>query len=148
MSEINYIEGWPQPYPLLDAEPYWSALQESRLTYQVCGSCEQAVWPAHSFCPHCGVQALEWKESCGRGTVYSFSTVMRGPTQTWASIVPYTVGFIQMEEGYYLFSQINGAPEDIAIGKAVQVEFQLRGKQNLPVFDLAEGIARPAGTER
>lgn len=138
MSEINYVDGWPQPYPQLDAQPYWAALQERRVTYQRCNDCQQAVWPAHSFCPHCGAQPdqLQWQESSGRGTVYSYSTVMRGPTPAWASIAPYTVGFIQMEEGYYLFSQINGKPEDVQIGKPVQVQFLQRGDQMLPVFEM------------
>jgi uncharacterized OB-fold protein len=137
MSETTHIDGWPQPYPQLDAEPYWAALQERRLTYQHCTACEQAVWPAHSFCPHCGAQRqrLQWRESSGRGTVYSHSTVMRGATPAWAAIAPYTVGFIEMAEGYYLFSQINSRPEDIRIGQHVQVQFLQRGRQILPVFD-------------
>lgn len=137
MSEIHYVDGWPQPYPQLDAEPYWAALKEQRLTYQRCSGCRQAVWPAHSFCPHCGAQELEWQDSSGRGTVYSYSTVMRGPTKAWASIAPYTVGFIEMEEGYHLFSQINGPHENLRIGLPVQVRYLQRGNQTLPVFDLA-----------
>lgn len=139
MSEIHYVDGWPQPYAQLDAEPYWAALKEERLTYQHCNGCQQAVWPAHSYCPHCGGDKaqLEWRESAGRGTVYSFSTVMRGPTKAWASIAPYTVGFIEMAEGYYLFSQINGRPEDMRIGQSVQVRYLQRGEQVLPVFDAA-----------
>ena len=136
MSEIHYVDGWPQPYPLLDAVPYWAALQEQRLTYQRCNGCHDPVWPAHAICPHCGSQDLAWQASSGRGTVYSYSTVMRGPTPAWQSIAPYTVGFIQMEEGYYLFSQINGKPEDIGIGKSVRVQFIRRGNQVLPVFDM------------
>lgn len=138
MSDINYIDGWPQPYAQLDAEPYWAALQQERLTYQRCNTCQQAVWPAHSFCPHCGAEPsqLAWRDSTGHGTVYSFSTVMRGPTPAWAAIAPYTVGFIQMDEGYYLFTQINGQPQDIQIGRPVQVAYLRRGQQILPVFDL------------
>lgn len=138
MSEIHYVDGWPQPYAQLDAEPYWAALQEGRLTYQRCSHCQHAVWPAHSFCPHCGAQELAWHESSGRGTVYSYSTVMRGPTKAWASVAPYTVGFIEMAEGYHLFSQINGKPEDIQIGKPVQVGYLQRGHQILPVFDMTD----------
>ncbi|MES2484106.1 MAG: OB-fold domain-containing protein [Pseudomonadota bacterium] len=140
MSDINYVDGWPQPYPQLDAVPYWAALQERRLTYQHCSACNQAVWPAHSRCPHCGADSscLAWRESSGRGTVYSFSTVMRGPTPAWAAIAPYTVGFIEMEEGYHLFSQINGQPQDMRIGKPVSVRFVARGDQMLPVFDMTD----------
>ena len=94
------------------------------------------MWPAHSFCPHCGAQELAWHASSGRGKVYSYSTVMRGPTKAWASIAPYTVGFIEMDEGYYLFSQIDGKPEDMQIGRPVQVRYLQRGNQTLPVFDM------------
>ncbi|WP_326536588.1 Zn-ribbon domain-containing OB-fold protein [Pseudorhodoferax sp.] len=134
MSAIAYVDGWPQPYPLPAAEPYWQALQQQRLTYQHCTACSQTVWPAHSHCPHCGRQTLEWRESSGRGTVYSFSTVMRGPTPAWQAIVPYTVGFVRMAEGHYLFTQIEGDPKTIAIGQPVAVRFVQRGDQTLPVF--------------
>jgi len=135
--EIKYVDGWPQPYRLPDAEPYWKALQSRQLTYQKCHACNDAVWPPHSLCPHCGAESLQWEQASGRGRVYSYSTVLRGPTAAWAEIAPYTVGFIEMEEGYYLFSQINAAaPEDIKIGAPVTLEFIERGEQILPIFSL------------
>lgn len=134
MSETQSRGGWPQPYRLPDAEPYWQSLGQEQLTYQHCAACEQAVWPPHSHCPHCGARSLAWKESRGRGTVYSFSAVMRGPTPVWAAIVPYTVGFVQMEEGYCLFTQIDAPAESIRIGQPVRVRYVQRGGQVLPVF--------------
>src|SRR6476660_6129845 len=99
MSVPNYSpEGWPQPYRLLDSEPYWEGLAAGRITYQRCAACAEAVWPPHSFCPHCGSKSMQWQEARGHGTLYSFSTVMRGPSPVWAGIVPYTVGFVQMDE--------------------------------------------------
>jgi uncharacterized OB-fold protein len=125
---------WPQPYRLLDAEPYWAALEDHRLTFQRCRTCRDAVWPAHSFCPHCGAAELTWEESSGRGTVWSFSTIMRGPTAVWTAIVPYTVGFVRLDEGYHLFTQIEAHPEDVVIGMPVKARFVRRGDQTLPVF--------------
>ncbi len=138
MIEIHTTDGWPQPYPQLDAGPYWAALRKQRLTYQRCKACDHAVWPAHSFCPHCDAdnEQLEWSDSSGQGAVYSFSTVMRGPTPVWAAITPYTVGFITLAEGYNLFSQINGRPEDVYIGRSVHVRYVHRGAHTLPVFDV------------
>ena len=136
MSSIEYVDGWPQPYRLPDAEPYWKALNEGRLTYQRCDECQEAVWPAHSACPHCGSRRLAWHEASGRGTLYSFSTVVRGPTPAWQAISPYHVGFVEMPEGYYLFSQIEARAEDLAVGKPVRVRFIQRGSQTLPVFAL------------
>jgi uncharacterized OB-fold protein len=136
MSETHSHAGWPQPYRLLDAEPYWQGLEQELLKYQRCTSCALAVWPAHSHCPHCASRALAWEVSSGRGTLYSFSTVMRGPTSVWTSIVPYTVGFVEMAEGYYLFAQIDGSPEAMQVGKPARVRFDRRGAQVLPIFVL------------
>ncbi len=129
--------GWPQPYRLMDAAPYWAALQEERLTFQKCDDCAEAVWPPHKYCPTCHSEALTWQESVGRGTIYSFSVVHRAPTPVWAAITPYTVGFVLMDDGYALFGQIEGDPGQIAIDKRVTVGFLRRGEQKLPVFELA-----------
>ncbi|WP_175997584.1 Zn-ribbon domain-containing OB-fold protein [Burkholderia stabilis] len=134
MTETHSPNAWPQPYRLLDAQPYWDALAEERLTFQRCTACSEAVWPAHSFCTHCGATSLDWTEASGRGEIYSHSTITRGPTPVWAEIVPYTVGFIRMDEGYYLFVQIDAPPETIRIGQPVEVRFVQRGEQKLPVF--------------
>ncbi|MFD5121946.1 Zn-ribbon domain-containing OB-fold protein [Streptomyces sp. NPDC058385] len=134
MTDAKALNDWPQPYRLMDAEPYWQALSDEQLTFQRCADCEQAVWPAHSLCTHCGSPELSWEQSGGRGTIYSFSTIMRGPTPVWSGIAPYTVGFVQLDEGYYLFTQIEGDPADIGIGKEVSVRFVQRGEQKLPVF--------------
>jgi len=134
MSETPSRTGWPQPYRLPDAEPYWSALQQQQLKYQRCAGCTLPVWPAHSHCPHCGSRSLNWETSSGRGTIYSYSTVARGPTPVWAEITPYTVGFVMLDEGYYLFAQIEGLPDEMRIGKPVQARFERRGEQMLPIF--------------
>jgi uncharacterized OB-fold protein len=127
-------DGWPQPYGLPDAEPYWEGLAAGEIRYQHCTACSQPVWPAHSFCPHCGGGRPEWRVSKGRGAIYSFSTVVRGPTPAFASIAPYTVGFIEMEEGYFLFAQIEGTDEALRIGADVEAKLIQRGDQKLPVF--------------
>jgi len=134
MSQTQTHDGWPQPYRLPAAEPYWQALDQEQLNYQCCTRCQLAVWPAHSHCPHCGAASLAWRTSSGRGKVYSFSTVMRGPTPVWQGIAPYTVGFVEMEEGYFLFTQFEAGTEAIQVGSPVRARFVRRGAQTLPVF--------------
>lgn len=136
--EIEYVDGFPQPYPLLDAAPYWQALERGELTYQRCADCDTAVWPAKSHCPDCGGTALSWQQSAGRGKLYSYSTVTRGPTPAWQAIAPYTVGFVAMDEGYHLFTQIDGDPDHMRIDRPVVVHFVKRGRQSLPIFRFAD----------
>ncbi|MYX42956.1 hypothetical protein GTW59_18080 [Streptomyces sp. SID89] len=136
MTEAKALNDWPQPYRLMAAEPYWQALSEEQLTFQRCADCARAVWPVHTYCTHCGSAGLSWERSGGHGTVYSYSTILRGPTPVWAGIAPYTVGFVEMDEGYFLFTQIEGDPDDIEIGKEVTVRYVQRGEQKLPVFTM------------
>ena len=55
----------------------------------------------------------------------------------FAAIAPYTVGFVEMDEGYFLFTQIEGPPESMQIGNRVQAHMIERGGQALPVFTQA-----------
>ncbi|MFT3660479.1 MAG: OB-fold domain-containing protein [Gordonia sp. (in: high G+C Gram-positive bacteria)] len=125
---------WPQPYPLMDAEPYWAALADERITFQRCDACGETLWPARKFCVRCDSTDLTWHDAAGTGEVWSHSTVMRGPTPTWQAIAPYTVGFIAMDEGYQLFAQIDEPADEIAIGRRVRARFVQRGEATLPVF--------------
>jgi uncharacterized OB-fold protein len=136
MTNTDAANDWPQPYRLLDAQPYWDAASAERLTFQRCPACEAAVWPANSCCPHCGAGSLRWEESRGHGTIYSYSTIVRGPTPVFSAIAPYTVGFVHLDEGYFLFAQIDAEPETIEIGQEVAVGFVQRGAQKLPTFTL------------
>ncbi|MBV6759826.1 OB-fold domain-containing protein [Rhodococcus opacus] len=82
--------------------------------------------------------ASSWTQSTGSGTIYSYSTNMCGPTPVWATIVPYTVGFAEMNGGYTLFAQIGGESDAIAIGNPVTTRFVQRGEQKLPVFTMTD----------
>jgi hypothetical protein len=121
----------------LDGQPYWAAAREGRLLFQRCRGCGAAVWQPRAVCPECLAGELAWEESRGQGTVYSFSTVHRAPTAAWAAKVPYTLGIVQLREGYYLFSEIVGPPDLMQIGAAVTVWFdRLDDEVTLPKFIL------------
>ena len=47
----------------------------SPLHYQRCDACGRAIHPPRVLCPGCGGRELVWRESAGRGTVYSATTV-------------------------------------------------------------------------
>lgn len=134
MTQVATHDGWPQPYNLPDAQPYWEGLAAGEIRFQHCQACKQPVWPAHSFCPHCEGTDIVWQRANGNATLYSFSTIMRGPTPVWQGIAPYTVGFVEMEEGYYLFAQIDIPDSELKIGARLKAKLVLRGAQQLPIF--------------
>src|SRR5262249_11685975 len=80
------LPGFPEP----DSEPFWQATREHRLLYQVRPATGEPVfYPRRST-----VDELEWRESAGSGTIYSFTVIRQHGQPYFRGRVPYVVGFI------------------------------------------------------
>ena len=125
MSDSYYDKGLGGGRNTLDARQFWDAAQEGRLLVQKCGSCGEYVFPPQDICAYCWAEDLEWTEASGNGRVHSFSTIHVGVHSTWADEVPYTVAFVQLEEGPYLVSTlVDCEPEDVEMGMPMEVTFR------------------------
>ena len=137
MSDSTPATGRPQtplPQPTQLSKPYWEACREGRLTVQRCKSCDGYVFIPQHCCGTCLSEDLEWVESSGKGTLYSFTTVYRPQQPTFE--VPYTVIVVELEEGYYMLSNLIGVePDEIKIGTPLEVFFEERSEEiSLPFF--------------
>ena len=124
----------PLPRPTKLSKPYWEACRAGKLTVQQCEDCEALIFIPQPCCENCLSENLTWIESAGRGTLYSFTTVHR-PQQPVFD-VPYTVVVVELDEGYYMLSNLIGVePEDVKIGMLLEVFFEERSKEiTLPMF--------------
>ena len=114
---------------------FFAALGEGRFELQHCAGCARAVFYPRVHCPHCGADALEWREASGRGTVYATSVVRRRPEQG----PPYNVALIDLAEGPRMMSRVEGlAPEAVRIGMAVTASVDRSGETPMVVFRPAE----------
>ncbi len=138
MSETRGIP-LPRPTPL--SEPHWAGCREGRLRVQRCLDCGGHIFIPQPVCTHCTSDALEWVDSTGRGTVYSFTTVHRPPRPEFD--VPYTVAIIELDEGFHMLTNlVDCAPEGIRIGMEVVVEFRRMSDEiTLPMFKPLRGGA-------
>ena len=137
-SIINEGFQRPVPVPTEISEPYWASCRDGRLTYQRCGICGTAVFPPQAFCPRQLHLALDWQESAGLGSVYSFTIVER--PQTPAFRTPYVVAIVSLDEGYEMMTNIVDCdPADVRTGMRVQVKFEpVTEEISLPCFRPAE----------
>lgn len=86
---------------------------EGRLLFQRCERCGTAVYPARVLCPRCGSRELAWRESGGRGTVYSVTVVHRRDER-------YDVALVDLDEGFRVMTEVVGVdPDAVRIGMAV-----------------------------
>jgi uncharacterized OB-fold protein len=124
----------PLPRPTPVSRPFWEGARRGELLVQKCQDCGNLVHIPHVACTRCLSPNLEWVQSSGKGTVYSYTIVWR--PQMPAFKVPYAVGIIELEEGWHMLSNIIDCPvEDVKVGMPVEVVFQKESEEiTLPRF--------------
>lgn len=114
----------PSPSPQINVEtkPFWDATAEGKLLLPRCDGCDAVVWYPRAFCPECSSFDVTWVEASGRGTIYSFTINRRG--QGDYRDLAYVVAYVELEEGPRVLTNIvDGDPEQLQVGQAVQVVF-------------------------
>ena len=119
------------------SRPFWEAAARQRLVRTVCDVCSTNFFVPQIACVRCHSEAWTYQESSGRGTVSTFTVVHRAPTSDHQP--PYIVAVIDLDEGWYMMSNIVGCPhESVRIGQRVEVDFHSRADGVvLPVFRLS-----------
>ena len=121
----------------LDTRDFWLATKHRELRYQRCGSCQTIVFHPRRHCTGCVNSDLEWLASEGRGTVYSYSIVRKSYHPFFRDKTPYTVAFIDLDEGLRLLSNVTGIGDpltDVTIGMSVEVEWEEHEDLCIPLF--------------
>jgi len=102
-----------------ELEAHFAALAQGRLLLPRCRRCGVVIWYPRAFCPNCGHSDVEWFESAGRGTIYSFTVVHRG-NGVYANAVPYVLAYVELVEGARVLTNIVGPIEQVRIGLVVE----------------------------
>lgn len=147
-AEMDWAHGTPimiGPWMLGYGDPspetigYWEGVAERKLLLKECTRCGRFSHPRRLFCLECRNDEFRWTEARGTGTIYTFSKVDRGPTESFQSETPYTVGLIELAEGVYFCSRVLAADQDtISIGAPVTLDWaEVSSFGVLPVFRLA-----------
>ena len=105
---------------------YEACLERGVLAFQACARCSAAIFPPRGRCSRCGADALTWRASAGRATVYS--TTVLTPRDRAA----YAVVLVDLDEGYRMMSRIDDS--DVAIDECVTVEIAQVDGRALPLF--------------
>jgi uncharacterized OB-fold protein len=127
--------GRPLPHPTELSAPHWEGAKHRRLMVQRCAACGAYNFIPRHTCTECFTDRLDWVESSGRGVVYSYTVIHRAPHPSFET--PYCAAIIQLDEGWYMLSNIVGsAMAEIAVGRRAKVDFLDLGDVTLPVFRL------------
>lgn len=127
--------GIPLPRPTALSKPHWEGCREGVLRVQRCRRCEVYVFIPQPACPECLGGALEWTESSGLGTIYSYTIVHRPQQPSFET--PYVPIIAELEEGWFMLSNLlrRNLAEPIEIGLPIEVAFEpMSDEITLPFF--------------
>lgn len=140
MTAPSYNLPLPSPQPEWDF--YWEKAKAHELWLMHCDDCDSTYFYPRPICPSCFSRKTRWVQSSGRGTLYAFAIVHRGPMPAFNDVVPYVTAYVELEGGARLptnLVEVAPDPEKIKIGMAVEVVFDdVTAEVTLPKF-------RPAG---
>lgn len=134
--------GRPVPLPTTWSQRFWDSLGEGQFLLQRCGDCAEYQGYPKVFCTSCYSDNLEWVESSGLGTVYTYTTIVANPPSAFAEDLPYTLAIVTLDEGpRFLARLVDVAPQDVRCDLAVELVLQqVDADHVMPAF-------RPAQTE-
>jgi hypothetical protein len=125
----------PLPRPTELSQPHWDGCRAGVLRVQRCRACGAHVFIPQPLCTGCFSDGLEWVDSAGVGTVYSFTVVHRAPHPGFET--PYVVAIVTLDEGFEMLANLACEPASVAIGRRVRVAFRALSQAiSLPEFVL------------
>lgn len=126
-----------KPLPVVQpwSQKFWEGTSEGKFLIQHCKDCDSNIFYPRKFCPECWSGNLDWIEASGKGRVMTFSTAVSMVEPRFMDELPYTLAYIDLDEGIRIMSKIiDCAPQDIKIGMRVEVVFKERENFMLPYF--------------
>jgi uncharacterized OB-fold protein len=105
--------------------PFWEALKRHELRLQKCEDCGALRYIPAEICPRCASQACAWTPVSGRGRIYTYTVIHRGPTPAYQAEAPYVIAHVELDEGPRVISNLVGCdPAEVRIGMPVEVLFE------------------------
>ncbi|MBV1906976.1 MAG: Zn-ribbon domain-containing OB-fold protein [Pseudomonadales bacterium] len=119
----------------LDTKDFWTATKQNEFRYQQCDSCATVIFYPRRHCTGCTSGKLQWKVSAGKGTVYTYSVVRQSYHPFFRTVAPYTVAWIDLDEGPRILSNVIGiSADEVSIGLRVQIEWEEHEELHIPLF--------------
>lgn len=134
---------YDKPVPALTGlyGEFYAWCRDRELRFQRCTGCGRYRHVPREICAHCSSMEWEWARSSGRGTVFTWTEVVRALHPAFVAATPYAPVVVEMEEGVRLLSRVVDCPPgELAIGMPVELDFQqVSDGLTLPVFRRAAG---------
>ncbi|MFH8881311.1 Zn-ribbon domain-containing OB-fold protein [Streptomyces californicus] len=92
------------PVPDEDGAPFWEYAARGELRVQACAgpACGALRFPPRPCCPHCGSFASTWRETSGRGRVWSYVVPHPPLLPAYAEQAPYNAVLVELVDAPHI----------------------------------------------
>ena len=106
-------------------DPFWDSCRRGQLVIQRCDDCNEYQWYPRGICANCWSENIQWVQSSGHGTVWTYTVTNQNRTTGFEEMVPYVLALVELDEGVRMFTNIVDCnPADVSIGMEVEVTFR------------------------
>jgi uncharacterized OB-fold protein len=133
------------PRPTPETAHYWQGAALGELRIQLCRACGEHYFYPRPACPHCGSLDTVWVVASGRARLHTY-LINHRPAGGFERDAPYAIAVVELEEGPRMMTNIVGVdqtPEALQLDMALQVSFETRGEQTVPVFGPVADAGQP-----
>jgi hypothetical protein len=119
--------GMPEPEPNADTARFWEGVGERRFLVRHCRSCGLHHHTPKPVCPRCRGFDLDWAESAGRGSVFTYTVIHHAGLPLLADRVPYNAVVVQLDDcdGILVTGNLlEVEPGEIRIGMPVRIAWE------------------------
>jgi uncharacterized protein len=104
-------------------EEFWSGTQQGQIRLQRCDACGYLRFPPARICPECLAAQSRWTELRPSGKLYSFATYRRAFDKRFERHLPYTVAYVELDDGPRMVGTLIAGAEQAAVGSRVTAVF-------------------------
>jgi uncharacterized OB-fold protein len=117
----------PLPQRLPENEPFWEGLENREFRVPKCDDCGHWGWVPYPACRNCLSTNQTWTKTTGKGKVFSYTVVHRGPGG-FRDDVPYVLAMVEFPEGprtpIVIGTMVDVDPDAVYTGMSVKVTYE------------------------
>lgn len=104
-------------------EEFWAGTRRGQICVQCCDACGYLRFPPARICPECLAPQSRWTELRPSGKLYSFATYQRAFDRRFERHLPYTVAYVELDDGPRMVGTLIAGDQEVAVGSRVTAVF-------------------------
>lgn len=137
LSDAQVFDLFPETMIDRDNIDHYRALAAAKLVIRQCQDCGYWIYPHRPICSQCWSWNLQFKEVCGRGSVFMYTLIhqARNPDEPiWEPIPVAAIELVEQPGLRYLATIVDCLPHQIVLDMPVSLVWRPQNGMTMPAF--------------